>query len=98
MRFCYFCVAHNTKNFVMKFCILIDYNFNYVLIYFQKFLNLKIWFLIFLNGGSTGAREPKAFSDVNSFMLLEVTVPFIYCAREANSSNKNVNSYNLTID
>jgi hypothetical protein len=59
IRFCYFCVAHNTKNFVMKFCILIDNNTDYVLIYFHNFL--KLWFFFF-NGGSTGAREPKEFS------------------------------------
>jgi hypothetical protein len=41
MKFCYFCVAHNTKNFIIKFYILIDYIIDYVLIYFYNFLKLK---------------------------------------------------------
>jgi hypothetical protein len=85
-----FCVAHNIKKIVIKFCILIDYNTDYVLVYFQKNWNLKLWFLIIiLKGGSTGAREPKAFSADNiSFIVytlyyvgqisdLEVRVGFI---------------------
>jgi hypothetical protein len=47
----------------MKFCILIDYNTDYVLIYFHNFLKLEtLIFNFLLNGGSTGAREPKVFS------------------------------------
>jgi type IV secretory pathway VirB6-like protein len=66
IRFCYFCVAHNAKNFVMKFCILIDYNNDYVLIYFHNFLKLEtLIFNFLLNEGSTGARKPKAFSKIS---------------------------------
>jgi hypothetical protein len=70
MRFCYFCVAHNTKNFVIKFCILVDCNIDYVLIYFHNFLKLKTMiFYLFLNGESTGAREPKELSGIKMFTL-----------------------------
>jgi hypothetical protein len=44
IKFCYFCVAHNTKNFVVNFFIFIDYIIDYVLIYFYNFWNLKLWF------------------------------------------------------
>jgi hypothetical protein len=61
IRFFHFYVAHNTKNFVIKFRILVDYIINYILIYFHNFLKLKIIiFLIFKNGGNTCAQESKA--------------------------------------
>jgi hypothetical protein len=52
----------------MKFCILIDYNTDYVLIYDHNFLKLETLIFIFiLNGGSTDAEVPKAFSGLNLF-------------------------------
>jgi hypothetical protein len=42
-----FCVAQNTKNLVIKFCILISYIIAYVKIYFQNFLKLTNIILIF---------------------------------------------------
>jgi hypothetical protein len=39
-RFCHFCVAHNTNNFILKFYMLIGYTIYYVQIYFYNFLKL----------------------------------------------------------
>jgi hypothetical protein len=36
IRFCHFSVAHNTKNFVLHFCMLTGYNIDYVHIFFKK--------------------------------------------------------------
>jgi hypothetical protein len=37
IRFCYFCVDRNTKNFIVKFCIIADYIIYYILIFFRNF-------------------------------------------------------------
>jgi hypothetical protein len=40
-NFIVFCVAHNIKNFVVNFFILVDYIIDYVQIYFHNFLKFK---------------------------------------------------------
>jgi hypothetical protein len=40
IRFCYFCVAHNIKCFIVKFCMLVGYTIDNVQIYFCNFLKL----------------------------------------------------------
>jgi hypothetical protein len=37
----YFYIAHNTKNFVMTYCMLARYVIDYVQIYFHNFLELQ---------------------------------------------------------
>jgi hypothetical protein len=41
-EFCHFYLANNTKNFVVKICMLPDYIIEYVRIYFHIFQKLKI--------------------------------------------------------
>jgi hypothetical protein len=41
IRFCYFYVAHNIKNFIVKFCMLVGYIINYFYSYFHNFLTLN---------------------------------------------------------
>jgi hypothetical protein len=60
---------------MMKFCIHIDYNTDCVLIYLHIFWKLEFFiFYFFLNGGSTGAQEPKAFSELYLAKLDDVTL------------------------
>jgi hypothetical protein len=60
IRFCHFCVAHNTRNFALKICMLVGYPLDYVQIFFHIFLKLiNIMFGFFKNNEITGAREPK---------------------------------------
>jgi hypothetical protein len=67
IKFCYFCVAHNIKNLVVKFCVLADYIIDYVLIYLYSFFKLKT--IIFLkNGGSLGAKSTFRF--LSSYILI----------------------------
>jgi hypothetical protein len=66
IKFCYFWVPHNTKNFVMKICILIDYNTDCVLIYFHNFLKLETMIFNFKKiGGALVPESQKHFPQEN---------------------------------
>jgi hypothetical protein len=46
--FVIFCVAHNTKNFALRFCLIVGLIIDYVQICFRSILILKIFFRDFI--------------------------------------------------
>jgi hypothetical protein len=62
IRFCYFFVDHNTKNFVIKICMPTSYIIDYIRINFHIFLELrKIVFNYFRMEGSLELASRKHF-------------------------------------
>jgi hypothetical protein len=62
VRFCYFCVDHNTKNFVIKNCMPTGYIIDYIRICFHIFLKLRnIVFNYFRMEGSLELGSQKHF-------------------------------------
>jgi hypothetical protein len=71
-QICYFCVAHNIKNFVVKFCILTDYIIDYILIYFHNFLKLETIIFNFFKEGALKPRSQKYFQKITLLLFWDL--------------------------
>jgi hypothetical protein len=72
---CHFCVAHNTKNFISKICMLCGLHIDYVYIYIYNVWNLEVYLLLlFLKKGSLELRSQKHFPGLRGFYYLSTII------------------------